>query len=943
MNIPMRKILTVAAGTLLGASTALAGRVQLEPSMVINESDHGEAGKLVDEQAAFIPGGDGKVSGEPTEPWSVPSQHWKTAFPASAYIDLGTEKNVSSIWIYDTNGKGDIVISSGLPRDWKQVTTYDCGAYKKWVEVPLSVKTRYLRITRNDAGSNFNEIALFDMTDAELADANAKADADRKAAEAKAAAEAKLAAEREAGRAKAQAELANRKVVDLGEPFGQATLVDEIDVAAADPGHLFKEFPAGVSKVETILGRPARVLAKTADESAHMTFRIGQYKLLKPGAAYVLDIEYPEDAPRTWVVLNSGNESSMGFHTGKTVGDAFHPKYVNNLNESIDVPLAGEYRHWRMFFNLHDAFVDETYVRGDGERSLTPDDGFTVTIAQYSARNIPMSQGAAVTKIRLYEVAASDRLAAKYTLPPEGLPQRHIFWREEMSDNVIAADKTGTPGLKNPIDWYAFKANQMQFLGMNTFSKDLLEFGAVQHWDSSAHGGHDWAYYAPRHAGLWSQIVKLMGQRGYSILPYYEYSGSKGRNGLGQQRRARPLTRDDAYSHIKWIESANADITDPDTIEDFKKMLDITIVREKDNAKFIGAWLRPRAQLPMGFGDATRKRFADEANNGREITRQQLLEDATLLNRYKDWWFGKRKDFLGSMRDYLRDNGIEDAMVLFTAVPSEPGVGFPTWDPIMVADKPEAWRTLLGGSADDKEKSTQVLSVQEVTDQKLYLHALVAEPKTWGKWELQHSSPPSDPQHYKDADGLMLSYAFNRNYTVSSPEALDAFRSPAGLTLLRYYSLNENMMFDKSDKPTLGYFCADMERAGPYCMMAEALAMANGNPTQFGYLRGRVFARGFPQYVRNFNTAFLSLPALPSQRVDDASSDPKVVVQKITTPEHGTYYAVVNTAMTDAKQVRIKLGGGAVTDATSGDAINADGDAITLDLYPFQMRALHVK
>jgi hypothetical protein len=925
------------------STNAFSGRVSLEPSMVVNESELGDASKLVDEQAAFTLGTDGKATGAPSEQWQVPSQHWKSQQPVHAYIDLGAEKNLSSIWIYDTNGKGEVILSAGQPRDWKQVTTYDCGAYKKWVEVPLSVKTRYLRITRQDGGSNFSEIALFDMTDAELAETKAKAQAEQKAAEEKAAAAAKLAAEREAGRAKAQAELANRKVVDLGEPFGQATLVDEIDVAAADPGHLFKEFPAGVSKVETILGQPARVLSKTADESAHMTFRIGQYKLLKPGAAYVLDIEYPEDAPRTWVVLNAGNESSMGFHTGNTVGDAFHPKYVNNLNESIDVPLSGKYENWRMYFNLHDAFVNETYVRGDGERPLTPDDGFTVTIAQYSARNIPMSRGAAVSKIRLYEVADSDKLAAKYTLPPEGLPQRHLFWREEMADNVIAAEKKGTAGVSNPIDWYKYKANQMQVLGLNTYAKDLLEFGAVQHWDTTAHGGNEWAYYNAKNAPLWSQIVKLMGERGYSILPYYEYSGSKGRNGLGPQRRARPLTRDDAYSHIKWIESANADITDPEAIEDFKKMLDITIIREKGNARFLGAWLRPRAQLPMGFGDVTRKRFADEANNGREITRQQLLEDATLLNRYKEWWFGKRKEFLAAARDYLRENGVEDAMVLFTAVPSEPGVGFPTWDPIMVADKPEPWRKLLGESSDEKEQKMQVWSVQEVVDQNLYLSALLAEPKTWGKWELQHSSPPSDPQHYKDADGLMMSYAFNRNYTVGSPEALEAFRSPAGLTMLRYYSLNENMMFDKEDKPTLGYFCADMERAGPYCMMAEALAMANGNPTNIGYLRGRVFARGFPQYVRNFNTAFLSLPALPSERVEGAASDKNVVVRKIATPNHGTYYAVINTGMTDAKQVRVRLTNGSATDAASGEAIAAEGDSITLDIYPFQMRAIHVK
>ena len=60
---------------------------------------------------------------------------------------------------------------------------------------------------------------------------------------------------------------------------------------------------------------------------------------------------------------------------------------------------------------------------------------------------------------------------------------------------------------------------------------------------------------------------------------------------------------------------------------------------------------------------------------------------------------------------------------------------------------------------------------------------------------------------------------------------------------------------------------ADIERAGPYCMMAEALAMANGDPTMLGYLLGGNFGRGFPQYVREFNANFLALPALPSERL----------------------------------------------------------------------------
>lgn len=933
--LPLRSAWALAV--VLSLSTAFAGRVKLDPSMVKNEAAHGAPEQMVDEQTIEPP------AGKPQTTWTIPSQFAKTDYPASAYIDLGSERNLSGLWIYDTNGKGDIVVSAGKPDEWTEAATYDCGSYQKWVQVPLAVKTRYLRITKKDGGSNFAEIALDEMTDQELAAAQAKKAADEKALADKAAADAKRAQEREAGMARAKAEAAKRQVVDLGDPFGQATLVDEIDVAAADPGHMFKQAPADTSKVEQILGKPARVLPKTSGESSYITFRIGQYKLLKPGSSYVLEVEYPEDAPRSWIVLNSGNESSMGFHTGETLGDAYRAKYVNSNVESVATPLSGKYETWRMFFNLHDHFCDTAFGRGDTERPLTPEDGFTVTIAQFSAENIPASHGAAVSKIRLYEVKPSSDLAATYKLP-EGLPQRHIFWREEMADNVISAAKSGTAGLADPLDWYRFKANQMQFLGINTYSKDLLEFGAVQHWDTSAHGGHRWAYFDPKTASLWTQIVQIMGERGYSVFPYYEYSGSKGQQGLGPERRAKPLTRDDAFTHIKWIESANADITDPDTYEDFKKMLDITIVREKSKAKFVGAWIRPRSQIPMSFADATRKRFADEANDGTEITRQQLRKDPKLLERYKQWWYEKRRQFLVAMRDYLRENGIDDATILFTANPGEPGVSFPTWDPILVTDNAETWKKRLAESSDEKDKKTTVLSIDEVVQRSMYRDALLTEPKTWGDWEVNHAAPPADPADYKQTEGVLMSYAFNRNYTVASPEALEAFRAPTGLALMRHYPLNENMIFDKQDKPILGYFCADVERAGPYCMMAEAIAMANGDPTHIGYLRGRVFARGFPKYVRDFNTAFLSLPALPSEVLKGASADAKVVVRAIKTPKNGTYFAIVNTDMTSKDAIHIKLPAGKVTDAATGAAVSRGGDGtVTLSLYPFQLRSLHVE
>ena len=461
-------------------------------------------------------------------------------------------------------------------------------------------------------------------------------------------------------------------------------------------------------------------------------------KLLRPGGVYVLAVDYPEDVPRSMIVFNGGNETSRGFHTGATVGDALHAKYVNNLPESINVPLSGKWETWSLLFRLHDRFPEKGLRRGAEPRELAPSDGFDVAIAQFSASNDPLSQGAAVSHIRLYEVVNPDQIAQPITLPPDTLPRRRLFWREEMADSVID-QKSKQPGIVDPIEWYRYKAELLKFLGMNTFSKDLLEFGANQHWDSRPYGGHDWVFYDDKAKHLWQDIVTLMGQYNFEVLPYYEYSGGKGYQGLGNQRRAKPLTRDDAYTHISWIESANADITDPDTIADFQKMLDLTVVRLRRQATFAGIWIRPRSQMPVSFSENALQRFAKETKQSRPISRQLLQQDKELYDRYLAWWGEKRREFFVAMRDYLQRNGIDDAMVLFTGCPGEPGVPFNTWDPLLVTDQAERWQPILRQplhAAGDHGPFTPI-APRQVAEKGLYHQALTSPGLTWGEWEIQ--------------------------------------------------------------------------------------------------------------------------------------------------------------------------------------------------------------
>lgn len=891
-------------------------RVELRGTMVVNESERGNPGAMVDEQDAI---GD-PPGAEATSAWEIDSRFWKE-FPYAAHLDLGAERNLSRLWIYDINAVGKLAVYAGEPGRWREVATIETKAYKQWTAVALDVTTRYLRLERKDAGCNFAEIALYEYTP----------EAHR----------ARI--EREAALARAREEAARRPVVDLGTPLGEVRLVDEVDLAAESPGHRFVEDPPGASRVETLLGRPCRVLRKTPDESAYFAVRLGEMKLLRPGATYVVEVEYPEDAPRSMIVMNGGNETSKGFHTGETFGDAFHPKYVNNNNESLDVPLSGRFERWQLVFELHDRFPDLRFLRGKGLRALGPEDGFWVTIAQFSAADDPASRGAAAARIRLYEVPEPARLAATIHFPPEGLPRRHVFWREEMADGVIEGEGNER-GLDEMLDWYRFKAATMRRLGINTFTKDLLEFGACQHWDSTPGGGNRWVHFSWRHKDLWGGIVELMGREGFDLLPYYEYAGSKGDQGLGYQRRSKPLGRDDAYTHIRWIESANADITDPDTYADLKKMLDLTIVAHKDQARFVGAWFRPRSQWPISFADATLARFAAEANGGRPVARRNLIDDKPLLDRYYDWWYGKRREFLVAMRDHLRASGVDpEAVVLFTADPSEPGPSFPTWEKRFVTDRPQLWQERLKDPAVSRGKDIRPLAVDEVLRGDLYLQALLAPRLNWGGWEVDHSSPPPDPARYQQTEGVLLTHAFNRAYTVGSPKTFETFRGPSGLAIVRHYTLNENMMFDRQDREKLGYFVADVERAGPYCMLAEVRAVANGDPYYIGYLVGSNFGRGFPRYVRRFNEAFLALPALPSRLVADATDDAEVVVRAIDTPRHGTFLAVANTGLTPKPNVTLRLPrAGRLTDAATGAPLADSADQLTLSMDACELRALRI-
>ncbi len=96
----------------------------------------------------------------------------------------------------------------------------------------------------------------------------------------------------------------------------------------------------------------------------------------------------------------------------------------------------------------------------------------------------------------------------------------------------------------------------------------------------------------------------------------------------------------------------------------------------------------------MSFADTTRTRFSQEVRGGKPNVEGRSASRSELLRSYEDWWFGKRRDFLIAMRDYLRKRGIPDARVLYTAEGSESGTSFATWEKRVVTDDLATWQRI---------------------------------------------------------------------------------------------------------------------------------------------------------------------------------------------------------------------------------------------------------
>ena len=726
----------------------------------------------------------------------------------------------------------------------------------------------------------------------------------------------------------------SEKIVPGLEMYGALTLVDEID-CANDTTHRFRDYPAGESSVETILGVPTRVMAHKSDTCCYVSWRVGEGKGIVPNDPYVLVVDYPDDAPRSVTVFNFGNATRHGYHTGWTVGDSMSPPYVTQSLESWPIPYSGE---TRQLVQVMVPFEKSTQYNG-GSRIPMATDGFDLNFGLIKADEAKDSVGLAVSAIRLYKIDSYEAARPAIPYPADGIPRRIVTSREEMGDGDDFA------GFANPSDFYKGRAKMIRLLGMNTSSKDLLEFGYQQHWDAgSPERSGRWGYSY----NYWPKIVDHLGAEDIYILPFYEYHGSRGSSGLGHNEEYKPWTLEAAsypdrkylFSHQYYVYDCLADMTSTNTLGDLKELFDLTVVPYMNKANFLGMWLRNRGGMPLGFGPNAIARFNRERS--KNISNTNLYNSGKyrgtdLYKEYRSWWYEKRRDLFSDLHDHMT-NILDGARLYYSNTAEEPGEFWKNWSnprPAILSN--ETGYTYQGKNFNQftgLNWSTDFAAAASGYGPK----ALFDDGTTWGIYEGDHACPADDPANYTNLNHVALCYPFNCVWTVAGGYA-DQYRTAAGdLPFVRHYSLNENDFRSANNADICGYYTCDWDHAGRAVMLAELYAMAYADPTMLGYLFTANLVRNDSTYVREFNLEYLSLPALPSEVLRGGAWPATLTVRRWTTPA-GTYWAVINC---DSKpwsgQVDFQTSATTVWRTVDGTPLPLSGGKANLSLEPFQMR-----
>ena len=590
------------------------------------------------------------------------------------------------------------------------------------------------------------------------------------------------------------------------------------------------------SEITNIFGGRGRIVTQ---DRGYISYILGVN--LKLNMPYLLEIEYPEDAPRTIAVSVNGGTYSPCVQSGHTLPYQEPSQFV----EQLQLPLNGDVNKMRFI-----VWAGDDEIRN----------GFNVAIADPGDVNAPFSKKPLVLRINLYSFLTIAVPQMKEHFPKEY--QRYV-WTE--GEQMMGRDGVSFAPVLNSL-----------FYGLNSFSPLILAWNShagsngtvlfpTEHYTISYKTEINGVEYMSdrkednskrkNYIGAAADLARYLKMR---IFPRIEYGGSdklKGKFAVGP----------DGQPYQPYIYDSNSaplfdsvDVTYDGVLEDcvgiIKEM--VKAVPADSRANFENLIMRQRANFtPISYSDNALKLYAQE--KGLSVPENGLRDEVVMKRQddYKVWYQNKKYAFFAKVNEaYNSLLNKKGSLIYYNwrkgGMPYE---GLYYYDPA-------AW--------------TEIKRVRALPVEGFPLPTITSEQLSGAvsKWTNDEDALLRDVFNY----GLNPVCPVFGTLAATAQNYHDLFRKDQNsLDLVVKITPNvqsKTLVLDCKKVPSMAG--QTMYRSREYSMYDPLLAFVYANPRYLAFEQSHQSCFPFAETTRRFMMNYLSLPLVPFGEVKQAEGTP---------------------------------------------------------------------
>jgi len=670
---------------------------------------------------------------------------------------------------------------------------------------------------------------------------------------------------------------------DDPEYFGRTVVNDSIGCGLEDDPHYLQDgrtlMSLGTeeiterlsgSEITNIYGGRGRVVSH---DKGFFGYTIGVNLTLN--MPYILEIEYPEDKPRTMSFLISNGTYTPGVHTGHTLGQP-EPRY---FAEQVMFPLSGG-RHKMRFL----VWAGDHEIRN----------GFYVGVADPGKRIAPFSHKPLLLRITLYNMLSIGCPQIKNNFPPE--LQRYV-WSE--SEDIIPLDQVR----------YSPHINSL-FYGLNALSPAMLSWNAhgdvnnsimfrskryrkpIRKFVKGIEYETDQYENISNRYDFAGEYLKWAGKLKMHVFPRFEYGGS---DLLDKDTRA---IREDGNPYPSVLRPSNnsvlqgsVDVCDPAVEEDIDILMRefFNELSEEDKLVLRQPVIRRRGHfLATSYSANAIKRFENETSvslKGDTVDARRKDVVNNYHEQYRTWYQTKIFEFLKRIYTTYWCNINEPPTPLLYYHWNNPGMPYEG----VYYENMHKWETV---------SKIRTLPFEGFPLPKINAEQLMAAVPQWSATEEALYIDEIMP------DVILPVVPVYGKIAATCTDYFNLFRRKGKLAVKIVPSVHSNTRIYRKGRRS---FFAGLTpyHSRQFSMYEPVMTFATASPEYMMFEQSHAPSFPFPEYSRRFFMNYLALPAVQFEPVPQELND----TIKVSMGRYGkkTYVAVVNTGFGEVLGVRIFL------------------------------------